>query len=433
MDNKRIPSALVALILLLLLALPALAQETLHVVEEKHDISFRQKIVFTITVEGPSEISEATLLYRVAGQPVTGRGKGEFQPGRRVQASWEWSLSHDYIPPGTEIEYWWQIKDAAGGQLKTNQTTFTCEDDRFEWKELSSEKLRLYWYKGDDAFGKALFDKASEALDKLATDAGIEVKKQVKIFIYGSHEDLLGALAVDTQEWTGGQAFVDYGIVAIGVEPGELEWGKRATVHELTHLVVGQETKNPYGDLPHWLDEGLAMYAEGDLEPIYRTVLKKAADSDTLQSVQTLSSGFPADPNEAILAYAESYSLVDFITNKLGRDKMAKLLDIFAEGATYDGALTQALGMNTNGLEDAWRASIGARPRQGAVSQVATATPIARAATPPAQASEVSPPATTPPLPTPAVPARGVAPCLCGSLPGVALLVIFLALRPRGA
>jgi hypothetical protein len=45
----------------------------------------------------------------------------------------------------------------------------------------------------------------------------------------------------------------------------------------LSHIVVGLATKNPFGDLPRWLDEGLAMYAEGELPARNRRALEQAA------------------------------------------------------------------------------------------------------------------------------------------------------------
>jgi hypothetical protein len=423
MAKRRVALA-VAGFLLFALSLPATAQQGIRVLDEGREVIFREKIVFRISVEGPAEVNEATLLYRIVGQPATARGEAEFQPGKRIETSWEWNLRRDYMPPGTEVEYWWRIKDAAGGKLKTEEQTFTYMDDRYDWQELSTDKIGLYWYRGDKEFGQALFGRAVETLDLLSESAGIEVQNKVKVFIYGSHDDLLGAIAEGAHEWTGGQAFTEFGIVVIGVSPGQLEWGKRATVHELTHLVVHQATDNPYGDLPRWLDEGLAMKSEGEMELTFQIALEDAIRTDSLISVQSLSSNFPADPDQAALAYAESYSLTEFIEKELGRDKIARLIDIFAEGATYDDALMEALEMDTNGLEDAWRAHIDAAPRPGASPQVATATPISS----PPEETPVPLPTAQPPPPTP--PGESI-PCACGLLPAVALLVFFLAFRPR--
>ncbi|TEU12983.1 MAG: hypothetical protein E3J21_19790, partial [Anaerolineales bacterium] len=344
---------------------------------------------------------------------ATSRAYPEFEPGQTVEAEHEWDLVLNYTPPGSEIEYWWKIEDAAGNELETEPVSFTYEDERYDWQELGSDRIILYWYRGDDDFGQALLDRGLEALDQLSHDTGVTVEKAVKIFIYGSHSDLLGALDQGAREWTGGRAFADQGIVVIGVSPSNLEWGKRATVHELTHVVMHQVTDTPLGGLPTWLDEGLAMYAEGDLEPVYVAELNEAIESNTLISVRSISSSFSADSDLASLSYAESQSLVEFILDQYGEEKMSQLIDIFTEGAYYDDALQEALGVDTDGLEDAWRAWLGAPPRPTAAG--------------------VTPQISQPPAPTPGAqksPVEGLC-CLGGSVPGAILLALFYLFRPK--
>jgi hypothetical protein len=92
-------------------------------------------------------------------------------------------------------------------------------------------------------------------------------------------------------------------------------------------------------------------------------MLQEAASSDELFSVQSLGSSFPADPEKARLAYAQSHSLVDFLITNHGRDKMLQLLEVFQRGSSYDDALLEVYGFDTSGLDDRWRDSLGPRPR----------------------------------------------------------------------
>jgi hypothetical protein len=85
-------------------------------------------------------------------------------------------------------------------------------------------------------------------------------------------------------EWTGGVAFTQHAIIAIGISPGNLDWGQRAMTHELTHVVIYQVTFSPYTDLPTWLNEGLAVHAEGALTSQFTDALKNAIKNDRLIS-----------------------------------------------------------------------------------------------------------------------------------------------------
>lgn len=370
-NHLRLLLALALILGLIAITPVTWAQLPIRVESNQYEAQFRDHILFKLAVEGQVEIEEITLFYRVADQPAVNHASPQFEPDIRVEAEYTWDLSNGALPPGVQINYWWEIADQGGHTLETKPQSLLYTDDRYDWHTLSSERLALHWYRGGADFGQALFDKAIEALDTLSRDAGITVTRQVQVFIYGSHSDLLGAIAKGAKEWTGGQAFPDMGVVVIGVSPANLAWGKLAMAHELSHLVVHQMVDTPLGGLPCWLDEGLAMYAEGKLEPEYQRALGRAIKRDQLITLRSLSSSFPTDPDRARLCYAQSYSLVEFILEEYGQEKMAELIQVFAEGAYYDDALREVLGLDSQGLDSAWREWMGA----GAVPQ-GGATPL---------------------------------------------------------
>jgi len=352
-------------VMALSLALPpvAAAQASIQVLDQKVDAVFRDHITFSVSLQSPSPITDVRLLYKVAGFPATNRGEATFQPGAWLEASFNLDQTKNYLPPGSSISYYWQITNQGGDTLKTTAQTYVYMDDRHPWQKLSNDRLALYWYVGGDALGKALFDQANKTLDQIEQEAGVQVTAPAQIFIYGSHDDLMNAIAMGNTEWTGGQTFPEQGIVVIGVSPDQLEFGLIAVPHELTHLVIHHATQNPYNDLPRWLDEGLAVYMSGELDAPwrgYRQLVASLVQMNQLMTLQTLSSSFPADPNQALQAYAQSATVVEFIIKHYGSQAMANLLKAFAEGNTYDDALKQALGVDTWGLDNAWRQSVGA-------------------------------------------------------------------------
>ncbi|HEY84203.1 MAG TPA: hypothetical protein G4N96_03690 [Chloroflexi bacterium] len=362
--QKKIYSFALVLGMLLGLGVMVTAQNGLQVLEQSIESEFRDHITARLSAEGPDEITQVEFFYRVVSQKATSRNVVDFEPGMTVEAEYIQDQTSTYFPPGTELEYWWKLTDANDDTLKTERQTYLYLDNRYPFKTLSNDRITLYWYKGDDEFGQELFDQANRALDQLEKNVGVALEDSLKIFIYGSHNDLLDAISVGAQEWTGGQAFTDYGVVVMGVSPGNLDWGLKATTHELTHLVIHQATDNPYGDLPRWLDEGLAVYNEDPerLDSQFRHSFEAAVDSGSLMTLQTLSSSFPADSNAANLAYGESGAVVKFIIDTYGTEAMAHLLDIFSEGSLYDDALEEALGVDTRELDNAWRDSLGLPP-----------------------------------------------------------------------
>lgn len=356
--KRKLIIILTLLTLLAGIAATAQAASPITITRTEASYTFQKEAHFTLEATADSDITGATLLFRLADQTSTNANEKTISPAKSVTVEHTWNLTNADLPSGAVVTYWWTVEDKAGNKAESERKNFTYEDTRFTWKRLNREDVTLNWYKGDDSLGRDLLDAAVTAYQRLAAEFSVE-RKPASIYIYGSFDDLRSGIGESAQEWTGGRAYPEYNVVLIGVPPNQLSFGKRAVPHEFAHLIIHRATANPYGDLPHWLDEGLAMWAEGDLEAEYKNALNQAVKTNQLLSLKTLSSNFPADNKQASLAYAESYSAVVFIRDTLGRQKIAELLKMFKAGSTDDAALQSALGMTTAQLDSRWRASLG--------------------------------------------------------------------------
>ncbi len=331
------------------------------------EVDFPDSIGFSMEAEGEADITDISLEYRMDRMgifPVTSVVFPDFAPGQKTTASWTWDMQQTGgLPPGADLSYWWSIKDASGHEADTPARTLSFDDGRHEWQEMRSASFTLYWYHGDSSFSQRLVDAGEEGLDLLSQDIGARPQRQIEVYIYGSTGDLQGSLIFPDQ-WTGGMAFTEYGIVVLGVgtSSSEVTWGEGAMAHEMAHLVVHQVTMNGYGvSLPTWLDEGLAMYSEGPLASSFASVLDSAVRAKTLDSVQSLSSSFPTDTNAAYLAYAESYSLVDYLLERHGgQQKMLAFLAAFQGGSGHEEALQAAYGLSSATLDAQWKSYLTA-------------------------------------------------------------------------
>jgi len=341
------------------------AVDGIVVIDMDVDINFPNQAVFTIEAESYVDIVDVRLYYQVDRMnyvEVVSEGWADFTPASMVEANWVWDMRNAGLPPGAEVIYWWMIEDADGNRFETSPDIMNFDDDRYLWQSLTStapqgSEMSLFWYEGSDSFARELMDTCEEGLARLTQDIGTYPERPINIYIYASDNDLKGAM-IFPQEWTGGVAFTAFSTIAIGITPGELDWGKRALVHELTHLVVHQATFSPYGQLPLWLDEGLAMYNEGELDPVLRSYLEEAILEDELISVRSLCSPFSAYSEKASLSYAQSYSIVEYLLDNYGQDSMLDLLAILKEGSTYDEALTEVYDFDIDGLDARWRATL---------------------------------------------------------------------------
>jgi hypothetical protein len=140
-------------------------------------------------------------------------------------------------------------------------------------------------------------------------------------------------------------------------------------------VLVGHLTFSCLGDVPTWLNEGLAVYSEGGLDSASQQQLDDAIRDNTLLTVRSLSGGFSEVPDKAYLSYSQSYSVAKFLIETYGQEKMTSLLVSLRDGLTTDEALMQTYGFSVEGLENAWRAAIGAQPQAASPDGQATAQP----------------------------------------------------------
>jgi hypothetical protein len=368
---------LLNLLLAFLLFWPHPVAAAASVLENRAELDFPNSITFSLKLEHTTSITYLVLEYgdiqQTCGE-VIARAFPEFNPGKNVSVSWSWDMRQSgSIPPGAQIWWQWRYRDAQGNEFTTERQTITWLDSIHPWKSLSKGLLTVHWYRGDEAFARALLDAGQEGLRRLEA-AGLKADSPVDLYIYGSYDDLRDAILYEPG-WVGGQAFPEYNIVIIGISPDNLDWGRTTVMHELTHVVAGHFTFSCLSDLPTWLVEGLAMYSEGGLDAFSERQLQTAIRQNTLLSLRSLSSAFSEESDRANLSYSQSYSVVKFLIDTYGQQKMNDLLIALRNGEAIDEALQQVYGFDTEGLEAAWRQAVGAAPPSPQARPTAQPTP----------------------------------------------------------
>lgn len=376
---RRIQILLALVLSLNLFAVPsALAAPQADVTNDQPVIQFPNTITFRAKITGNDNITSVVLEYgseQLTCGDVVAKAFPEFTPGKSVDVQWTWDMRQSgSLPPGATIWWRWHYTDENGKETVSDQQTIAWLDSEHNWKTVKKDKLNLHWYSGNQSFAQELLDAAQSGLDFNRTKSGLVAEAPIDLYIFANTNDLKDAILYEPT-WTGGQAFPDHDIVIIGISKNDLEWGKDAIVHELTHVLVGHLTFSCLGAVPTWLNEGLAVYSEGELDAASQTQLDEAIKADTLLTVRSLSAGFSEVSDKAYLSYSQSFSIVKFLVETYGQEKMTALLIALRDGATVDDALTQTYGFNIEGLEDEWRQAIGAQPQISSAQPTAQPTP----------------------------------------------------------
>jgi hypothetical protein len=341
---------------------PAAFQETPITVQEASvTYTFGQQAVFSIQATASTDITALYLYIQSAGNERVEVTSVPVDPSPSVQATFTRDLRLFPFPPFGTVNWWWEVRDAAGHQLTTPQATFRYEDNRLNWFRRTAGPATVYSTVDDPQYMQAALDIAAVSLERISRSLNAPVPEKVDIYLYPSLADLQAALRMAGRVWMGGQARPELGVILVAVphDGGYMAQMEQEIPHELTHLLVYRLAgPEGYRYIPAWLNEGLATANETRPDPNLDSLLERARNEGRLIPLRNLCPPFSTDPAEALLSYAESGSLVRYIRQQYGDSGIRALLQAYADGADCDGGVQRALHITLDQLERAWRADL---------------------------------------------------------------------------
>jgi hypothetical protein len=402
----------------------------MDVANDTATLDFPNTITFSASLQSSAAITAVTLEYGTAQQTcgeVVAKAFPQFTPAGSVNVEWTWDMRQSgSLPPGATIWWRWHFTDEAGNESMSEQKTVTWLDSVHPWQTISQGNLRVHWYSLDQAFAQDMLAAGVGGLEFNANQSGLKTEVPIDLYVYPDYEDMRDAILYEPS-WTGGMAFAEHDIVIMGTSSGaDTNWDRSTVVHELTHVLVGHLTFSCLGDVPTWLNEGLAVYSEGELDPTSAAQLEDAIQNDTLLTVRSLSVGFSEVADKASLSYSQSYSIVKFLIETYSQGKMTELLTTLRDGTSVDDALIAVYGFDVDGLEDAWRAAIGAELRPVSAQPTAQPTPTFVPTFVPVSGAPLAVTPTPYAIPTSSLDGTPTTPTIFPSGPPVSLTIILL-------
>lgn len=333
--------------------------------EDRATLEFPNTATFSATLKADAAIVSVILEYgndQLTCGEVTAKAFPEFTPDTSVDVSWTWDMRQSgSLPPGANIWWRWRYVDESGSEFVSETQNITWLDDVHDWQTVSNADIRLHYYGKNEDFAITMLEAGEEGLRRNREQAGMTLDTPVDIFVYPNYDDMRDAVLYEPA-WTGGQAYSDFNVIIMGLSGSDSTWDKNTVIHELTHILVGRNAFSCMGTRPGWLEEGLAMYSEGELDSGMQGLLDSAILSNNLITLRSLNGGFSELPEKANLSYSQSYSVVKFMIENYGREEMSDLLNALSEAKPIDDALLEVYGFDTDGLDSAWRESVGAAP-----------------------------------------------------------------------
>jgi Flp pilus assembly protein TadD len=218
---------------------------------------------------------------------------------------------------------------------------------------------------------EALVDLAGEALEaaraRIGEDLGYHPPKKTRVEILPRVSDLakVSTLSERDIETSGTIALCKYNKLMI-VSPRATLFGYPwldTLVHEYTHFVVSRAT---HDRVPIWLHEGLAKFQESrwraapgeeGLGRSYEHLLAVALKRGRLITFEQMHPSMALLPSQeaAATAFAEVYTIVAWMQQKLGYDGLRQVLGKIRDGKSERRAIAEVMGMPWDAVELAWK------------------------------------------------------------------------------
>jgi hypothetical protein len=337
------------------------------------EVKFQEKATFRLRVSNFSFVSAV-----LSWGPAKGATEFEYRPSDEYimldhpaeEVSANIDLMSGLWPPGARVEYSWLLKSADGKQAVTPTERFTLEDSRYTWRTAQSAdgRVTVYWHSPNNSLGGSVLERATRSLARVEGLMGHTYARPIVIWVYAEPSELHSAMGLYGRDWVGGVAYHEWGIIMASLPDGSGQQREIALTipHEISHLVYHQATAGRGWDL-QWLNEGLAVINQEESNAASEIVpLREAALDGKLIPLNELNEAFSTgDSDRALLAYAQSRSIVEYMLGRYGRSGVGRIFEEFRLEAQYEAsALERGLGLKEADLEREWLAALPYKPAQ---------------------------------------------------------------------
>jgi hypothetical protein len=354
------------------LVVPAVSADEgdISILSEEVTSQFPDGISFDISLESSSPIDEVRVFYRSESTATTSYGYLEFEPGLTSKGHFflDTSIGGErgstaFVPPGAIFRYSYEVRDETGNILRTEEKEFVYIDPRFEWMTISEGPLTVYHYGPTQKRAETVLQSALDAVTNMSRVLGVDELEHINIVAYNNYRHMVTALppraqAVSEELVTQGQAFTNIRVLLVLAFDEDI---KGITSHEVVHILVDDAAGRAYTLIPAWLNEGLAEFGNVAPNESYDNALLYGIYTRRLKPLGHLTT-FSGDPDDVIIAYGHSRSVVSYLIDTYGEDKMARFIAALDQSLSVDSAMTSVYGFDQQGLDSEWRSRIGLRP-----------------------------------------------------------------------
>jgi len=225
------------------------------------------------------------------------------------------------------------------------------------YQRLETKHFFVKYVDAEEKLAKHISTTSEKIRGRIIADIGYDFPDKTMIILAPSIEEFQkvqpGKETIPL--WASAVAYPERNLIILrspgAIKGGRLDYDKVFT-HEFTHIVVGKVLEGR--EAPTWLSEGFAMYESSEWHLTRMASLTRAFLTKTVIPLEKLTANFPSDPDEAELAYAESFMFVSFLINKFGKKAFHQFIRDYATDGDLKGSLKKMTGLHLFILEKEW-------------------------------------------------------------------------------
>ena len=230
-----------------------------------------------------------------------------------------------------------------------------------EWNVEKSSHFIVYYKEAPEDFIKHVIGNSENYYHRIASDLGFNRynfwlwDERAKVYIYNNILDY--QVATGQPFWSGGNASVKDKIISSF--PYAHDFFETVLAHEMGHIIFREFVGFDNNAVPLWLDEGVASYQERSKYSQADTLVREAIGSGKfipLEKLPQIGEQFSMPADTAQLFYTESFSAVDFLIKKFGKDKFVTFCQSLRDKKSMDRALASSYSFSDVGqMQEAWK------------------------------------------------------------------------------
>ncbi len=263
------------------------------------------------------------------------------------------------------------VDGMVGQTRKLAQSTLAVTESFIDKPSPKGHFIIRYAPGHDAAIAELAGEVLDSAWDSIGDDLGLKPADPIRIELYGAPADLakVSPLTEAEIETTGTIALSKYNKLMV-VSPRATLFGypwMDTLAHEYTHLIVARLS---HDTVPVWLQEGIARFEqtrwrkapEIALSSTEQALLNTGLRKGRLITFDEMHPSMAKLPSQeaAALAYAEVYTLVGWMQQKIGYKGIRDLIAAQKDGKSARRAVSDAMGMPWPKVESEWHAHLKA-------------------------------------------------------------------------